>query len=540
MLRGELHFGRPTVPDLPGAKGSTPRLERHSKGERMLRSALRLALALTIAFTFTTALAQTIVIAQGTDAVTLDPHNSTDSPTATVLSHIYETLYELTPAGEIVPHLATSATLSDDGLTWTLTLRDDVVFHNGAPLTAEVVKGSMERFIDPANGFTFAFLLNRIQEMVVIDDHTIEFRLNSTFAPFLAHLTHNSAAILHPDVVAEFGEAFPENPVGTGPFRLESWQRGERLDLVRFDDYWGELPGVSGVRFLTVPEDTTRMALVETGEAHVAVRVPPQDVARIDANPNVTVQNVSGLRTIYIYFNHLMEPFGDVRVRQALNYAVDKEEIAEFVFGGAVRPSDAPIAPAIFGYEAVGPYAYDPERARELLAEAGFPDGLTIEMWSPTGRYPQDIQVAQAIQGQLAEVGVNAEITSIDWAAYLVATARPAAETYVPMALLGWGTVTGDADYGLYALFHSSQAPNPNRAFYNNAVVDALLDEARTSNDPSLRQQLYADAQALIWNDAPWLFLYSESQVVAVRDNVRGFVIHPTERFMALTASLSD
>lgn len=506
----------------------------------MLRSSLRkLAAALAIVGLVAWSAAQgTLIIAQGTDAVTLDPHNSTDSPTATVLSHIYETLYDLTPEGEIVPLLATGATMSDDGLTWTVTLRDDVVFHNGAPLTAEVVKGSMERFIDPDNAFTFAFLLNRIQEITVVDEHTVEFQLSSTFAPFLAHLTHNSTAIVHPDVVAEFGEDFPENPVGTGPFSLQDWQRGERLDLVRFEDYWGTKPGVEGVRFLTVPEDTTRMALVETGEAHVAVRVPPQDVARIDANPDVTVENVSGLRTIYIYFNHLMEPFDDVRVRQAINYAVDKEEIAEFVFGGAVRPSDAPIAPAIFGYSAVGPYEYDPERARELLAEAGFADGLTVELWSPTGRYPQDIQVAQAIQGQLAEVGVNAEITSIDWAAYLVATARPAEETEVPMALLGWGTVTGDADYGLYALFHSSQAPNPNRAFYSNPAVDALLDQARTSPDPALRQQLYADAQQLIWDDAPWLFLYSESQVVAVRDNVEGFIIHPTERFLATETSL--
>lgn len=504
-----------------------------------LRS-LRTAVALVAALAISMGVAQTLVIAQGTDAVTLDPHNSTDSPTATVLSHIYETLFELTPDGEIVPHLATGAEMSDDGLSWTITLREGVTFHNGAPLTAEVVKGSMERFIDPDNAFTFAFLLDRIQDIEVVDDHTLVFHLNDTFAPFLAHMTHNSAAIVHPDVVAEFGEAFPENPVGTGPFRLDTWQRGERLDLVRNDDYWGELPGVTGVRFLTVPEDTTRMALVETGEAHVAVRVPPQDVARLDANPNVTVHNVSGLRTIYIYFNHLMEPFDDVRVRQALNYAVDKEEIAEFVFGGAVRPSDAPIAPGIFGYTPVGPYEYDPERARQLLAEAGYADGLTIELWSPTGRYPQDIQVAQAIQGQLAEVGVTAEITSIEWASYLVATSQPAEETYVPVALLGWGTVTGDADYGLYALFHSSQAPNPNRAFYNNAVVDALLDEARTAADDSLRQQLYADAMELIWADAPWLFLYSESQVVAMRDNVQGFVIHPSERFLALNASIVD
>ncbi len=501
--------------------------------KRVLVAVLAAALVSAAAF------GQTLVVAQGTDPVTLDPHNSTDSPTATVLSHIYETLFDLTADGEIVPHLATSATMSADGRSWTITLRDDVTFHNGAPLTAEVVKFSVERFIDPTNAYTFAFLLNTIQEVEVVDDHTVVFHLNSTFAPFLAHLTHTSTAIVHPDVVSHDRSAFVEdNAVGTGPFRYASWQRGERIDLERYDGYWGDQPGVSGVAFLNVPEDTTRMAMVETGQAHVAVRVPPQDVARIDANPNVTVHNVSGLRTIYIFFNHLMEPFTDARVRQAINYAVDKEEIVEFVMGGAARVSDAPVAPGIFGYTPVGPYDYDPERARQLLAEAGFPNGLTIELWSPTARYPQDIQVAQAIQGQLAEVGITAEITSIEWAAYLEATSQPAESTRVPVALLGWGTVTGDSDYGLYALFHSSQAPNPNRAFYNNSVVDSLLDEARTNPDASVRQQLYADAMELIWTDAPWLFLYSESQVVAMRDEVSGFVIHPTERFLANNASL--
>ncbi|MBX3144626.1 MAG: glutathione ABC transporter substrate-binding protein [Trueperaceae bacterium] len=485
------------------------------------------------------AFAQTLVVAQGTDPVTLDPHNSTDSPTATVLSHIYETLFDLTADGEIVPNLATSAVMSDDGQSWTVTLRDDVTFHNGAPLTAEVVKYSMERFTSPANAYTFAFLLNTITSIDVIDDHTLVFNLNSTFAPFLAHLTHTSTAIVHPDVVPADRSAFDEsNPVGTGPFRFASWQRGERIDLERNEAYWGEQPGVSGVAFLNVPEDTTRMAMVETGQAHVAVRVPPQDVARIDANPNVTVHNVSGLRTIYIFFNQVIAPFDDVRVRQAINYAVDKEEIVEFVMGGSARVSDAPVAPGIFGYTPVGPYDYDPERARQLLAEAGFADGLTIELWSPTGRYPQDIQVTQAIQGQLAEVGITAEITSIEWAAYLEATAQPRESARVGIGLLGWGTVTGDSDYGLYALFHSSQAPNPNRAFYNNPAVDALLDQARTSPDFGVRQALYAEAMQTIWDDAAWLFLYSESQVVAMRDEVNGFVIHPTERFLANRASL--
>jgi peptide/nickel transport system substrate-binding protein len=282
------------------------------------------------------------------------------------------------------------------------------------------------------------------------------------------------------------------------------------------------------------------MALVETGEAHVAVRVPPQDIARLNAAPGVTVENVPSVRTIYIYFNHASGPFTDERLRQAVNYAVNKEEIAEFVLGGAVRPSDAPISPGIFGYTPVGNYDYDPERAKELMAEAGFPDGFSTTLYSPNGRYLQDIQVSEAIQSQLAEVGIDAQIETLEWAAYLAKTNEPADVNEVPFGMLGWGTVTGDADYGLYALFHTSQhvPAGSNRSFYSNSVVDALLDEARSNPDAALRQQLYADAMQIIWDEAAWLFLHSETQLVAVRDDVEGLIIHPTERYLAYNVSL--
>lgn len=505
----------------------------------MFHRSLRIAVALVLAFTLSWSLAQTLVVAQGTDAVSLDPHDVTDSPSATVTSHIYETLYELTPEGDIVPNLATGHTVSADGLVWDFTLREDVVFHDGTPLTAEIVKGSMDRFLDPENAFAFVFLLARVDSIEVVDTYTVRFNLETTFAPFLAHLTHSTTAIILPAAVEQFGEDFGENPVGTGPFQLANWDRGSRIDLERFDDYWGEMPGIEGLAFLAVPEDTTRMALVEAGEADVAVRVPPADVPRLNAAPGVTVENVSSLRTIYIYFNHTMEPFTDRAVRQAINYAVNKEEIAEFIFGGAVRPSDAAISPGIFGYTPVGKYEYDPERARTMLAEAGFPDGFDTTLYCPTGRYLRDIQTCEAVQSQLAEVGVNATIETLEWSAYLDFTRRPADENTVPMAMLGWGTVTGDADYGLFALFHTSEhvPAGSNRSFYSNSIVDALLDEARTTPDDSLRLQLYEDVLQILRDDAAWLFMHSETQLVAVRDGVEGLVIHPTERVLALTAS---
>src|SRR5690625_425891 len=507
----------------------------------MLKKSLRLTVTLLAAGALSaSALAQTLVVAQGTDAVTLDPHDATDSPSATVTSHIYETLFDLTPEGEIVPALATGYETAEDGLSITLTLRDDVTFHDGTPLTADIVKGSLDRFLDPELAFTFRFLLDTIDEVSVVDDYTVELHLSNQFAPLMAHLTHSSTAIVLPAAVEQYGEEFNANPVGTGPFSFVSWQRNEAIELARFDGYWGDVAQIEGVRFVTVPENSTRMAMVESGEAHVAVRVPPQDIARLNANPDVNVENVSSLRTIFIYFNTALEPFTDPRVRQAVNYAVNNQDLADFVLGGAVRVSDAPISPGISGYTPVGDYDYDPERARELLAEAGFPDGFSTTLYSPSGRYLQDIQTSEAIQGMLAEVGINASIETLEWSAYLEKINAPVEENDVPMAMLGWGTVTGDADYGLFPLLHTDHwvPAGSNRAFYSNPEVDALLSEARVNPDTEARLEMYEEAMQLIWQDAPWLFLHSETQLVAVREGVNGLIIHPTERVLAYEVSL--
>ena len=233
-------------------------------------------------------------------------------------------------------------------------------------------------------------------------------------------------------------------------------------------------------------------------------------------------------------------PFEDVRVRQALNYAIDKEAIIETIFEGVGSPSSAPVVPAVFGYEQVGPYEYDPDRARELLEEAGFGDGFEIELYHPTGRYPQDVVVIEAVQAMLAEVGVTANLTTYDWGTYLDSVIVPPEDAEFDAFLLGWGTVTLDADYGLYALLHSSEMPpvGSNSTFYANDEVDALLDEARVTPDVDVREDLYSEAISMIWEDAPWIFLHNEGQVNAVREGVEGLIHHPLENILAWDASL--
>ncbi len=478
----------------------------------------------------------TLTIAQGTDPSSLDSHVPTDSPAFTVIEHIVDTLFDLTPDGNIVPLLVDSYEVSEDGTLWQLHIRQGVEFHDGTALNAEAVKFNLERVLDPDFGATFRFLINTIVEIEVTDEYTVTLRTEVPFAPLLAHLTHSSLGIQSPTAIAEYGDDYGnEISVGTGPFRFESWQKGQTVTLVRNETYWGEQPAYDRLVFRAVPEAGARMMMVQSGDVDVAVRVPPHDVPRLEADPEINIVSTPSLRTIYMGFNVTMEPFDNPLVRQAVNYAVDVETIIEFILGGVGRASDAPVAPAIFGYQPIYDYAYNPDRAQELLAEAGLPDGFSTKIYSPSGRYMQDIQVAEAIQAMLSDVGIDAEIVTLEWNTYLETTNRPSEQSEAPMFLLGWGTVTGDADYGLYALFHSSQhAPaGSNRTFWGHERVDELLDMARTTPDDQLRIEAYEEAMTLIMQEAPWLFLHVESQLTAVRSNVAGLIVHPAERIIA-------
>lgn len=503
-----------------------------------LLAALALGLGLSVGFAQT----RTLIIAQGTDPTSLDAPLATDSPSGTVSRHVVEPLFDYTPDGKIVPLLVERFSFSSDRRALTLNLRRGIKFHDGTDFNAEAVKFNLERLISPELASSFAFLLRgRISAFEVVDAHTLRLRMPEPFAPVLAHLSHGSTSIQSPTAIRRLGASYRDNPVGTGPYKFDRWQKGQFVELVRNDDYWGNKPAIERLRFLAVPEATTRMALVETGQAHVAVRVPPQDVQRLSARPEIDVVTTPSVRTIYLYFNQTKKPFDDVRVRRAINHAINKEEIVKFVLGGFGRASDAPIGPGIFGYTKIGGYDYNPNLARQLLAQAGFnaQNPLRFTLSSPNGRYLQDIRVAEAIQSQLRAVGVQAQIQTLEWGAYLAASNQPRERNEFQVAMLGWGTVTGDADYGLFGLFHSSQhAPNGfNRGFNTNPRLDRILEQARVATNPQARQQLYRSAMQIIYNDAPWVFLHSEQQVTAIRRDVQGFIVHPTERLIATEAS---
>lgn len=483
-----------------------------------------------------------LIIASGTDAVVLDSPTAVDAPSFAILDHMVEGLFELTPEGKIQPKLVASHTVSADGLTRTLRLRPGVRFHDGTPFDAEAAKFNLDRMLDPATRAPFRFLIDRITSVTVVDSLTIRLGTSVPFAPLLAHLSHSAVGMQSPTAVRRLGADFARQPVGTGPFKFKEWIRGDRVAITRNDDYWGEKALLDEVQFRVIPDDGARVAALEAGSVHVAVRVPPREIDRLRGHRDLGVLVSESLRTIFVGFNVSRPPFNDRRLRQALNYAVNKRAIVSSVLNGTARVSDAPIPPNVQGYAKTMAYEWDLDRAEALLREAGFSRArpLRAVFHHPSGRYIRDAEIAAGIQGLARRVGIELELRTMEWGAYLSFTSRPQSENETQMYLIGWGVPTGDADYGLYALFHSSQwAPaSNNRGFYKNERVDALLDQGRSTVDQGERNKIYAQAMSTIMDDAPWLFLHSESQVTGIRHVAQGLVVHPAERVMAQRAWL--
>jgi len=493
--------------------------------------------------------AQEISIAIGAEPESLDPNKMSSAPAATVSEHMVENLIYLNEDGELEPALATNWEVEDDGMAYLVELREGVTFHDGEPFNAEAVKYNLDRFMgkgefEEEDTAIFAFLLGEVDEVEVVDEYTIRIHMEEKFAPLITHLSHSFIAIHSPASIEALDEGEDiEAPVGTGPFKYAGWDRGEQIVMERNEDYWGGAPQLENVTFKFVPEGSSRVIMLETGEVDAVMDIPFAEIERLQDVEGLEVVFEDSVRTVYIGLIMESELFKDNKeLRQALNYAVDKQAIVDAIFAGAYEPSSAPIVPAVFGYHEVGPYEYDPEKAQELMAEAGYEDGFEMELFHPAGRYPMDATVAETVQGMLAEVGIQVNLTTYDWGTFLeVVSQEDPADAEHDAFMLGWGTVTWDGDYGLYPLLHSGEwPPASNRAYYANEEVDALLEEARRELDPDVREELYAEALEIIWDDAPWLFLYDQVQVNAELDRVEGLIHHPLENISAWDAYIVE
>ncbi|WP_077620868.1 glutathione ABC transporter substrate-binding protein [Bacillus sinesaloumensis] len=446
-----------------------------------------------------------LVFVTGSDAPTLDPHGQNDTASNNATSQVYERLTDYAEDGSVVPLLATEFSAIDE-TTWEFKLREGVKFHDGSDFNADAVKASLERLIDPEFASPKGFILNMITEIVVVDPYTVHIKTETPFAPLPAHLAHNAGSIISPAAI-EADKAgttlLAEVPVGTGPFKFETWSRGDNIKFVKNEDYWGEKAKVDTLTIKNVPEQATRVAMLETGEAHVML-LGSSDVKRVEAMPDIEIDRVRGTRMDYLGFNMEKAPFDNLKVRQAIAMAVNKADIVDGILDGQGLEAVGPLAPTVVGnYQDLEPLAYDVDEAKKLLAEAGFADGFKTTLFVNEGN-KERADIAELIQAHLAPIGIEVDIQIIEWGTFLEKTAAGEHELFI----LGWTTVTGDADYGLYALFHSTMFGDPgNRSFYKNERVDELLDLARTESDQDKRNEAYKEVSEILVEEAPMVYL---------------------------------
>ena len=467
--------------------------------------------------------AQTLVVAQDADAVSLDPHMGNDMRSLRVIAQIYDTLVVQGDDLELRPNLAESWEPVDDR-TWEFRLRQGVTFHNGQSLTAHDVKFTFDRLRDPATRAA-ATILSAVEAVEVVDDYTVRIRTAFPFAPILHHLAHPAASILDEDTVRAAGNDYGTRiVVGTGPFRFDGWVAGSHITLKRHDTWWGGTSTLEEIVFRSIPDDTVRAIELETGGVDIAYMLDPISVSWLQDVPGVHIHTVETFSSDFIIFNVQKEPLNDVRVRQAIHHAIDVDTLVDVLYEGQAVRAAGPLSPRIFGaHPDLAPYAYDPDRARALLAEAGYPDGFRITLW--TNEAPLRMQLAEVVQENLRAVGITADIQVMEWGAFVHETGAGRHD----MAILGWMVLTGDADYGLYPLFHSSQqGAAGNRSFYSNPRVDELLERGRANSDPEVRLAAYREAQEIIRDEVPMVFLVHVQDATGIRDSVAGFVANPT------------
>lgn len=481
-----------------------------------------------------------LIFGRGGDSVSLDPITVTDGESFKVTKNIFDTLVNFGEQDtEIEPGLASEYTAAEDGLTYTFTLEEGVTFHDGTDFNAEAVVANFDRWAAgdadqfPYYGSMFGGFGDEeghvIESVEATGDYEVTIKLKRPMAPFLKNLAMSPFGIASPTAIEEQGDAFGDNPVGTGPFKFVEWNRNDTVRIEKFEDYWVEgEPKLDEVVFRAIPDNSGRLNALLAGEIDLADGINPSDAETIESNDDLQLYERPSMNVGYLGLTTTREPFDDPKVRQAMNHAIDRQAIVDAFFEGRGEVAKNPLPPVISGYnDAIEGYDYDPEKAKALLEEAGLGDGFEMELWAmpvPRPYMPDGQKVAEAIQSDLAEVGITAEIVSYEWATYLEKAANGEADAF----LLGWTGDNGDADNFLYVLLDQDNIGSNNYTYYENQELHDILIEAQTEVDEEVRNELYAQAQEIIHEDAPWVPLAHSTPLLAGGSNVVNFKPHPT------------
>ncbi|MDZ7707539.1 MAG: ABC transporter substrate-binding protein [Trueperaceae bacterium] len=492
-----------------------------------------------------TGAAQTLAYGLSGLPASMDAADSQDGNSLTVSASVTETLVGFVPGStELAPKLATAWEPNDDATSWTFELREGVTFHDGTPFDADAVKFNFDRWniVDHPYGFRdqgknyvpFEWVFGApaseggiLDSVHVVDTHTVRFDMTQP-TPFLPSLL---AAVYFqmnsPAAVMEAGADYGTpgvGSVGTGPFVFDEWREGQQIRVDRNDDYWNGPAQVETVVFRGIAESTSRLAELQAGSIDIAVDLAPDEFSSVASNPDLTAEIAdSDLNVGYLAMHQANEPFDDLRVRQAIAHAIDREAIVDAFYGGLAVTAEDHIPPGFFGHGMDWPYDYDPERAMELLAEAGYAGGFETELWyMPVSRpyYPSPQPIAEAMASYLADVGITAELLTEDWTTYLSDYNTGA----FPMYMLGWYGDIPDPDNFLNTFFGGTA---PDEFGWDAPEVREALNEARQIVDLDQRAELYAQVNDAVARQAVSIPMGHNRTLNAVRAGIDGYVASP-------------
>jgi peptide/nickel transport system substrate-binding protein len=476
----------------------------------------------------------TLVVVDGTEPDSLTPMEGT-GPFQHPIKAMYDSLVEFDQDLEVQPLLATDWEVSDDGLEWSMSLREGVLFHNGVELTSQDVLATIQHIQDedvPASRrSSYVF----IEDVDTSDPYVARFICSEVQPDFVQLMGDGTPHLINHDHREEVGYDYARDPVGCGPYKFVEWVAGDRIVMERFDDYWGERPGFQNYVFRPIAETSTRVVVIRTGEADFSFNIPPADAEEVDAEDGVSVIAEPGLTVHMIEPKVALGPLSDANVRRALNMAIDKDAIIEQIMHGYAEPLLTPGIPGLMETIEFDPIPYDPEQAQALLAEAGYSDGFQLQdLVYTSGRWPGDDEVVEAVQGYWANIGVQMGIERRDHAGFVDALREdPEDEEHEGLIIMPIRTSLF-TDYHIRRMFHTEATLGltAQRSGYQNEEVDQLLDEIRLELDEDQRLEMWHEVQRLIWEDQPFIFLFHRHNVVAVRDDVDGYEIHPANHLV--------
>jgi peptide/nickel transport system substrate-binding protein len=525
---------QPTQPSQPAAATKAPAAAATTAPAAAATSAP--AAAATQAPAATSA-AGALRVAIGVDPDSMDPVGQTTTTVQNIVDYICEPLVWLGEDGKLQPRLAESWTADPSGKSFTFKLRTGVKFHDGADFNAEAVKLSWDRVLNPEMKMPLRGIMSVVEKVTPVDASTVRFDLKNPFGPFVSAMSQTAFNIVSPNVVKDFPKTWKDEPVGTGPYKYKSRVKGSELVLERNDSYWGKKPAYQTHQYKIVPEAATRESLILANQAEVIILPPPADIPKLQANNQLKVLLAQSNRTIFIgQYTQREGPTKNVKFRQALNYAVDKEGIIKSILFGAAEVMDAPMSSMLFGHSKVGAYPYDPAKAKALLKESGF-EGAALKFYHSTGRYVQDGQFSQAIANNLRDIGLKVETQTMDWPTYQATVNVAPDKVSGDLFVLGWAPGYLDASQQMEQFRKSAWPPaGLASAHYTNPTVEDLIAKANAGVDEKVRADQYAQANKIIMEEAPWIFLWVQKFPIVHTVKVKGVGSMANEKFAVLNA----